>query len=120
VRVRPATREDLLALVGNAEISIANPMTKVGPLGDRTDNANQQYFEPLYLDMRAHHADAGGLSISNLVALAPDRPTPVTIHGVVTLTHPFLFVQDSTGGVEIESFNAKTPPQIGDQVEAKG
>lgn len=120
VRVRPATRADLLALVGNYDISTANPMTKVGPLGDPTDDANQQYFEPLYLDMRAHHSDAGGLSISNLVALAPDRPTPVTIHGVVTLTHPFLFVQDSTGGVEIEAFHAKTPPQIGDQVEAKG
>lgn len=120
VRVRPATREDLLALVGNSEIPTASPMTKVGPIGDPTNDANEQYFEPLYLDMRAHHVDPGGLPISNLVALAPDRPTPVTIHGVVTLTHPSLFVQDSTGGVEIQTFHANTPPQIGDQVEAKG
>ena len=119
VRVRPATRADLLALVGNSNIPSATPLTKVGPIGDPANDANEQYFEPLYLDMRAHHADPGGLPISNLVALAPDRPTPVTIHGVVTLTHP-LFVQDSTGGVEIERFDAKTPPQIGDQVEAKG
>lgn len=112
VRVRPATREDLLALVGNSEIPTASPMTKVGPIGDPTNDANEQYFEPLYLDMRAHHVDPGGLPISNLVALAPDRPTPVTIHGVVTLTHPSLFVQDSTGGVEIQTFHANTPPQI--------
>jgi len=120
VRVRPASRADLLAIAGTAEIPGPTPMTKVGPLGDPTNDANEQYFEPLYLDMRAHHVDSGGLPISNLVALAPDKPTPVTIHGVVTLTHPSLFVQDSTGGVEIQSFDAKTPPQIGDQVEAKG
>jgi hypothetical protein len=120
VRVRPAAREDLLSLVGNSEIPTPDPMTRVGPLGDPTNDANEQYFEPLYLDMREHHVDPGGLPISNLVALAPDRPTPVTIHGVVTLTTPALFVQDSTGGVEIENFHARTPLQIGDQVEAKG
>lgn len=120
VRVRPAAREDLLSLVGNSEIPTPQPMTRVGPLGDPTNDANEQYFEPLYLDMREHHVDLGGLPISNLVALAPDKPTPVTIHGVVTLTTPALFVQDSTGGVEIENYHARTPLQIGDQVEAKG
>jgi len=120
VRVHAATHEDLLRMVGNAEIPLADPVTKVGPIGDPANDANEQYFEPLYLDMRDHHVDPGGIPISNLVALAPDKPTPVTIHGVVTLTHPTLFVQDSTGGVEIQSFHAKTPPQIGDQVEAKG
>jgi signal transduction histidine kinase len=120
VRVRAATREDLLSMVGSAEISLANPLTKVGPIGDPANDANEQYFEPLYLDMREHRVDPGGVPISNLVALAPDKPTPVTIHGVVTLTVPTLFVQDSSGGVEIRSFHAKTPPRIGDQVEAKG
>jgi signal transduction histidine kinase len=38
----------------------------------------------------------------------------------VTLTFPTLFVQDSTGGLAIQTFQAKTPPQIGDQVEARG
>jgi signal transduction histidine kinase len=107
-------------MVRNADIPIGNPGTKVGPIGDPANDANEQYFEPLYLDMRDHHVDPGGMPISNLVALAPDKPTPVTIQGVVTLTYPALFVQDSSGGVEIQSFRAKTPPQIGDQVEAKG
>lgn len=120
VRVRAATREDLTSMVGNTEIPTPNPLTKVGPLGDPTNDTSAQYFEPLYLDMRDHHVDAGGMPISNLVALAPDKPTQVTIHGVVTLTVPTLFVQDSTGGVEIRNFHAKTPPQIGDQIEAKG
>ncbi len=120
VRVRAATREDLASMVGNAELPAPNPLTKVGPIGDPTNDTSQQYFEPLYLDMRDHHVAPGGTPISNLVALAPDKPTPVAIHGVVTLTVPTLFVQDSTGGVEIKNFHAKTPPQIGDQVEAKG
>ena len=42
------------------------------------------------------------------------------MHGVVTLTFPTLFVQDSSRGLAIQNFHAKTPPQIGDQVEAKG
>ncbi len=120
VRVRAATAEDLQSIVGKAAIAVANPVTKVGPIGDPTNDASAQYFEPLYLDMREHRTDSGGVPISNLLALAPDKPTPVTIHGVVTLTSPMLFVQDSTGGVQIQSFHAKTPPQIGDQVEAKG
>jgi signal transduction histidine kinase len=120
VRVRAATRKDLIGMVGNAELPTPNPLTKVGPIGDPANDTSEQYFEPLYLDMRDHHVDPGGTPISNLVALAPDKPTQVTIHGVVTLTVPTLFVQDSTAGVEIRNFHAKTPPQIGDQVEAKG
>ena len=121
VHVRPATRQDFLALAGTSEIPTPDPLTKVGPIGDPASSLNEeQYMGPMYLDMRDHHVDPGGISISNLLALAPDKPTPVTIHGVVTLTSPELFVQDSTGGVEIDTFHAKTPPQIGDQVEAKG
>ena len=120
VRVRPASHEDLVAMIGNAEIPVSDPVTRVGPIGDPANSASEQYLEPIYLDMRDHHVDSGGMPIANLIALAPDKPTPVTIHGVVTLTSPKLFVQDSTGGVEILNFHAKTPPQIGDQVEAKG
>lgn len=120
VRVRPATREDLIAMVGKTDLPAPDPLTKVGPIGDPANDTSEQYFEPLYLDMRDHHVDAGGMPISNLLALPPDKLTPVTIHGVVTLTVPTLFVEDSTGGVEIRDFHAKTPPQIGDQVEAKG
>ena len=120
VQVRPAGRQDLLSMVGRSNIPTANPLTQVGPIGDPSSTTNDQYLEPMYLDMRDHHVDPGGVPISSLVALAPDRPTSVVIHGVVTLTVPTLFVQDSTGGVAIESYHANTPPQIGDQVEAKG
>src|SRR6185437_554115 len=52
--------------------------------------------------------------------LSPDVPAPVTIHGIVTLTSPVLFVQDPTGGLAITASHAHVPLQIGDEVEAKG
>ncbi|HEX4486475.1 MAG TPA: sensor histidine kinase [Terriglobales bacterium] len=129
VQVHAATYQDLASLTGGAKIPLGDPDTVVGPTGKprgesepvRTaSDTEEQYLEPLYLDMREHHVDPQGQPIANLRALAPDKPTPVTVHGVVTLTFPTLFVQDSTGGVAIHNFRAKTPPQIGDQVEARG
>jgi hypothetical protein len=129
VQVRAATYQDLASMTGGMKIPLADPDPVVGPTGKpRTDSdilratndAENQYLEPLYLDMREHHVDPNGQPIANLRALAPGKPAHVTIRGVVTLTYPTLFVEDSTGGVAIQNFQAKTPPQIGDQVEARG
>jgi len=129
VQVRAATYRDLLNMTGGAKVPLADPDVVAGPTGkprsgsepagiagDTTD----QYLEPLYLDMRDHHVDPDGQPIANLRALAPGKPAQVTIQGVVTLTAPTLFVQDSTGGLAIQNFRTRTPPQIGDQVEARG
>jgi signal transduction histidine kinase len=129
VQVRAASQQDLANIIGGMKIPLADPDPVVGPTGKpRTDwdplrsatDAQDQYLEPLYLDMRDHHVDPDGQPIANLRALAPGKPAHVTIQGVVTLIFPTLFVQDSTGGVAVENFEAKTPPQIGDQVEARG
>jgi signal transduction histidine kinase len=129
VRVRAATSQDLLSMTNGTQVALADPDLVVGPTGKPRSNSGpvgsagdtqEQYFEPMYLDMRDHHVDPDGQAIASLRALTPDKPERVTIHGVVTLTVPSLFVQDSSGGVAIENFQAKTPPQIGDQVEARG
>jgi signal transduction histidine kinase len=129
VQVHEATHEDLIALSGGMKIPVGDPDMLAGPIGiPRGDQPHvhtsrdtaDQYLEPLYLDMREHHVDPQGQPIASLRALAPDKPSQVTVHGVVTSTFPALFVQDSTGGVAIQKFRAKTPPQIGDQVEARG
>ena len=129
VQVRAATYQDLVSMTGGQPVPLADPDPVVGPTGKpRTDwdparsatDAQDQYLEPLYLDMRDHHVDPDSQPIVNLRALAPGKPAHVTIQGVVTLTFPTLFVQDSTGGLAIQNFQAPTPPQIGDQVEAKG
>ena len=129
VQVREATYQDVFRMTGGMKIPLADPDTVVGPTGKPRGNSESvhaagdgvdQYLEPLYLDMREHHVDPEGQPIANLRALAPDKPAHVTVHGVVTLTFPTLFVQDSTGGVAIQNFRATTPPQIGDQVEVRG
>jgi signal transduction histidine kinase len=129
VQVRAASQQDLWSMTGGLKIPLADPDPFVGPTGKphtgwdplrSATDAEDQYLEPLYLDMRDHHVDPDGQPIANLRALAPGKAAHVTIHGVVTLTLPTLFVQDSTGGVAIQNFHAKTPPQIGDQVEARG
>jgi len=129
VQVRAATEQDLLNMTASVKIAPAEADPVVGPTGKPRGESGavrtasdtvDQYLEPLYLDMRDHHVDPAGQPIANLRALAPDKPARVTIHGVVNLTLPTLFVQDSTGGVAIQNFRATTPPQIGDQVEARG
>jgi signal transduction histidine kinase len=129
VQVRAATAQDLIALTGGIKIPLADPDPVVGPTGKpRTDwdpqrsatEAQDQYLEPLYLDMRDHHVDPDWQPIASLRELAPDKPAHATIHGVVTLTFPALFVQDSTGGLAVQNLRTTTPPQIGDQVEARG
>jgi signal transduction histidine kinase len=129
VQVRAATYQDLANMTAGMKIPLADPDPVVGPTGKPRGESGpvrapsdemDQYFEPMYLDMREHHVDPQGQPIASLRALAPDKPAQVTIHGVVTLTFPSLFVQDSTGGLAIQNFRATTPPQIGDQVEARG
>jgi signal transduction histidine kinase len=129
VQVRAATYKDVVDIVGNTKISVAEADPVVGPTGrPRTDwdptrpaiEAEDQYLEPLYLDMRDHHVDPNSQPIAGLRALPPYKASRVTIQGIVTLTYPTLFVQDSTGGVMIQNFHSTTPLQIGDQVEAAG
>jgi hypothetical protein len=40
VQVRPAARQELLNLVGRSEISMANPLTQVGPIGDPSSSTS--------------------------------------------------------------------------------
>jgi signal transduction histidine kinase len=57
--------------------------------------------------------------ISSLRLVSRTQPGMVTIQGVVVLTSPTLFVQDSTGGVAI--LQPQGPPlKVGDEIEVTG
>jgi signal transduction histidine kinase len=71
-------------------------------------------------ELQDHKADLNALPIADLRLLPPNLPSQVTIHGVVTLVSPILFVQDSTGGISIHAARTSKPVQIGDAVEARG
>ena len=117
VVIRKATRQDLVAMTGGVRPAIATPDEL--PMGAEPGSFDH-YFEPIQRDLLAHRTDLNAQPISSLRLLSPDVPASVTIHGVVTLTSPALFVQDSTGGLTISASHAHAPLQIGDEVEAKG
>jgi signal transduction histidine kinase len=117
VEVRPATRQDLVAMIGNSRPPLAVP--EQFPAG--ADSATyDKYFEPIHRDLLEHRADPSAQSIKSLQLLSPNTPVAVTVHGVVTLTSPILFAQDSTGGLAIPGTHIDVPLQIGDEIEAKG
>ncbi len=117
VEIRPANRQDLVAMTAANRPPIATPDAL--PMG-AAPGSYDHYFEPIQRDLLAHRADVNSQPISSLRLLSPDVPASVTIHGVVTLTSPVLFVQDPTGGLAITDSHAHAPLQIGDEVEAKG
>lgn len=57
--------------------------------------------------------------VNTLLYLPPFGSPVASIRGSVVLTKPVIFVQDSTGGVEIQSSH-EPPLKIGDEVEVTG
>jgi signal transduction histidine kinase len=117
VQVRPATRADEIAMIGTEPPRLGVPRQEVG--GAESD-AFDRYLEPIYRETRNHQFDLHTIPISSLRLLPPNKPTQVTVHGIVTLTSPVLFIQDSGGGLAISRSDAEIPLEIGDEVEAQG
>lgn len=125
VSVRPATEQDLQQMLGGKRPQAPDP-----PLIDAsglslhpaiTDlQRYERNFAPMQRQLRDNHADLNAISISKLRLLAPNVSQRVTIHGVVTLVSPLLFIQDSSGGISIPNAHTIVPVQIGDAVEANG
>jgi len=116
VRAVPASSRDLMRLVGGRDI----PPAKLVRL------SLKQTLE-LRRDVLTSHkrptAGQAGLSpvepLKNLLLAAPHQNSVVSARGVVILTDPVLYIQDSTGGVSILS--AQAPPlNVGDEVEVTG
>lgn len=117
VQVHSAARQDLVAMIGDLRPAPGIPVQF--PAGTESGSYDK-YFEPIHRDLAEHHTDVNAQPISSLRLLSPNAPTSVTIHGVVTLTSPALFVQDSTGGMAIPNGQTQLPLEIGDEIEAKG
>jgi hypothetical protein len=117
IQVRPAKREDLQAIIGNVPPIAVTPLQS-SPGADAA--SSDRFAEPLHRDLVEHRPDGPALLIRDLRLLSPIAPTEATVHGVVTLTSPVLFIQDATGGVAIRDIEDHAPLQIGDEVEVKG
>jgi signal transduction histidine kinase len=123
--VRPATEGDLKALLHGhpptepraAQIDAAH--LPVNPAIANLEGY-QRAFGPMQRELRDNHAALDAMRIADLRLLAPNVSPHVTVHGVVTLVSPALFIQDSSGGIAIAVAHRAMPVQIGDAVEASG
>jgi signal transduction histidine kinase len=123
--LRPATQTDWDSIVGNArplkpDLTLVDrdnlPLTP--PITDL--NVHKMNFLPMLRQSVNNHAELNAIPITDLRLFAPNRSQRVTVHGVVTLVRPILFIQDSSGGIAGPSAHPVIPVEIGDQVEATG
>lgn len=117
VRVRPVNRADEVAMIGTdpPPPAIARDFT-----GGATSDSLDRDLEAIDRERKNHRFDPHAIPIGNLRLLAPDKPAKVTVHGIVTLTSPVLFIQDPGGGLAIVRSDERLPLEIGDEVEATG
>lgn len=117
VRVLPATREMLRDFQIQAnKFTRATPRPNNNPpLLHSDDSPIQSASQPIENSSTA----AISQPISSLRLVSHVKPETATIQGVVVLTAPTLFVQDSTGGVAIP--HPQGPPlKVGDEIEVTG
>jgi signal transduction histidine kinase len=117
VKILPAMQADLAAMTLNQTPQIAVPIQL--PSG-MEPAPYDRFFEPIERELQAHRSAVHVEPIKNLRLLAPDVPSSVTVQGVVTLTSPMLYIEDSTGGLAISVSHPHSPLQIGDEIEARG
>ncbi|MGA3034388.1 MAG: histidine kinase [Terracidiphilus sp.] len=112
VTAHPATHQDLLSMLRDTgkqdETALQGVLSPTVPL-----EANGQP-EP-----GPEAPDVQTTSIANLQLASRVMPTRATIRGVVVLTAPQLFVEDSTGGVYVPQPKAPVL-KVGDEVEVTG
>jgi signal transduction histidine kinase len=118
VEVSPATDSDLQALLAGQTPASVDPASHLPALTDLRNY--QRNWAPMRRELSNDRSDLSAVPITRLRLLAPDRPSQVTVQGVVTLVTPELFVQDSSGGIAIPHAVTTKPVQIGDAVEASG
>lgn len=116
VVIRPATHEDLTAMLGAipsdevfAGASSSSASSEISGLDTTASQPEQQPFGPT-----TNTQSIGSLRLSSF-----SNTATATVRGVVILTSPALFVQDSTGGVSVPHPNGP-PLKIGDEVEVSG
>jgi signal transduction histidine kinase len=117
LEVRPATKSDMEAMLAVSTAALDIRPSSPGLIDPWSE---QRVFLPMQRELENYKSDLNALPIADLRLLAPNQSSQVTVHGVVTLVSPTLFVQDSTGGIAIPQAHTGTPVQIGDSVEARG
>lgn len=91
------------------------------PSGSTAQRGRGQSATLRVVEQKLHDAEqtAPVQPIETLRSVSPIGSPVASVRGSVILTRPSIFVQDSTGGVEVQPENA-IPLKIGDEVEVRG
>ncbi|HEU5457370.1 MAG TPA: histidine kinase [Terracidiphilus sp.] len=111
VAVRVATSEDLAEMLQNSRTE-GNQSLQNAPIEDPA-------FTVASPQLEQQRTSTIVQSVGSLRLASFAHPVHATIRGVVILTTPLLFVQDSTGGAYVPWPNAP-PLKVGDEVEVTG
>lgn len=109
VRASPASSADLRSMQA---ASVANAASSNGPFAEKSSRDQDKSLEEF-------PGTSNSQSISGLRLLSISDSHPVTVRGVVVLTTPTLYVQDSSGGVAVPAPHGP-PLKVGDEVEVTG
>ena len=112
VVVRPAGHDELMAMLRNEEDRGVR-----APGSPPPDNAAFSRAQARLTAQPVSNVHVQSVESLRLAFLA--RPALATVHGVVTLNSPLLFVQDSTGGMYVKQ-RQPLPLKVGDEVEVTG
>jgi signal transduction histidine kinase len=112
VVVRPATEADLETMLAEARTSRKLASTASAPIFGAGSL-------PSHLAMQPPPPESSVQSISSLRLAPASGAARATIRGVVSLTSPSLYVQDSTGGVAVLPV-AMPSLKVGDEVQVTG
>ena len=116
VVVRSATQRDLDQLLALGRSQHIPPMQQ--SIGDSA-KFGVSLAPPANNQPQALPSSPNTQPISSLRLSSLSKSKTATVRGIVILTSPALFVQDSTGGVAVQQANPQ-PLKVGDEVEVTG
>lgn len=118
VVVRPATHADLVAMLQEGERRAAPTASTTSSTPDPLE-VRHLLEEEQETKQEQSMAGVSTQSIGSLRLSSSAAPATATVRGVVVLTAPRLYVQDSSGGLYIPQYSG-APLKVGDEVEVTG
>jgi signal transduction histidine kinase len=116
VVVQKATKEDLEAMLARVQPQQASSAQQ-WPADDPARGTSSAMPENNIPQALPSGPNAQPISSLRLIPL--DSRTIATVRGIVILTSPAMFVEDSTGGVRVQQADPR-PLKVGDEVEVTG
>ncbi len=114
VVIRPATQSDVAEMLPPEQIQNGQNLQQTTYAESFSFHAPVANYRP-----RTLPSSPNAQPIDSLKLLPIAKQENTTVRGIVILTSPALFIQDSTGGVLVKE-SAREPVRVGDEVEATG